>query len=128
VLSLAWCAPCLGAPCQLRSLAGQEHGRTIPLGAEQRGIMIADNNGLIDPPLRQTIAPERTSSTIPCLRIEEATVFDRPCRTQDASCRAVQKVVLGIVPETAQGQARPDRLRLQCVDAGLLESAVDLPV
>jgi hypothetical protein len=32
VLSLAWCAPCLGAPCQLRLLAGQEHGQTIPLG------------------------------------------------------------------------------------------------
>jgi len=26
-----WHAPCLGARCQLRSLAGQEHGRTIPL-------------------------------------------------------------------------------------------------
>src|SRR6266536_4753136 len=27
----AWRAPCLGAPCQLLSLVGPEHGRTIPL-------------------------------------------------------------------------------------------------
>jgi hypothetical protein len=29
--SNAWRAPCLRAPCQLRLLAGQERGRTIPL-------------------------------------------------------------------------------------------------
>ena len=93
--------------------------------------MIADNNGLIDPALRKTIAPERTSGTIPCLRIEEAAVFDRPCRTQDASHRTFQKVVLGIVPESAQWHAGPDRLRLsrdECVDAALFERAVDFPV
>jgi hypothetical protein len=28
---LSGCAPCRGAPCQPRSLAGQEHGGTIPL-------------------------------------------------------------------------------------------------
>ena len=62
--------------------------------------MIADNNGLID-----------------------------PGRTQDASRRALQKIMLRIVPETAQWHARPDRLGLgrdQWVDAALLESAVDL--
>jgi hypothetical protein len=87
--------------------------------------MIAHNNGLIDSPLRKTIAPERTSGTVPCLRIEEATVFDRPGRTQDASLRTLQKVVLGIVPEAAQWHPGPDWLRLgrdQCVDAALLES------
>src|SRR5258705_1539668 len=30
-VSETWRAPCLGAPGQLRWLAGQEHGRTIPL-------------------------------------------------------------------------------------------------
>ena len=66
--------------------------------AEQGGIMIADNNGLFDPTLLKTITPERTLGTILCLRIEEAAVFDRPSRTQDASHRTLQKVVPGIVP------------------------------
>jgi len=93
--------------------------------------MIADNNGLIDPTFRKTIAPERTSGTVPCLRIEEATVFDRPGRTQDASHGTLQKVVLGIVPEAAQWHPGPDRIRLgrdQCVDAALFESTLDFPV
>jgi hypothetical protein len=30
-VSGTWRAPCLWPPCQLRLLAGREHGRTIPL-------------------------------------------------------------------------------------------------
>jgi hypothetical protein len=37
---------------------------TTATGAEQSGIIITDDNGLIDPPLRQTIAPERTLGTV----------------------------------------------------------------
>jgi len=32
-----------GAPCQLKKLAGQEHGRTIPLGDIGRGTHFAES-------------------------------------------------------------------------------------
>src|ERR1700739_4401769 len=43
------CSLVLGAPCQLRLLAGQEHSRTIPLG---------DHRGRLPP---RAIAPRRTA-------------------------------------------------------------------
>jgi hypothetical protein len=58
-------------------------------------------------------------------RIEEAAVVDGPPGAQEAPRRALQDVVLGVVPEAAEWHPRLDRLGLggdQCVDAAPLES------
>lgn len=57
-------------------------------------------------------------------------MFDRPCRRQDASCRLIRKVVLGMVPEMGIDtlDLRLGLSRVQWVDAALLESAAGLPI
>jgi hypothetical protein len=104
---------------------------TSPTGSEQSGIIIADNNGLIDPSLRQAIAPERTSGTVLRLRIEKAAVLNRPRGPQNMAGGAFQNIVLGIVSKATEWHARPDWLRLcwdQCVNIAPLEGTVYLRV
>jgi hypothetical protein len=81
-------------------------------GTQQGRIVINDNNGFIDPPLRQAIALERTACTVLSLGIEEAAVFDGPRWAQDAPLRVLQDVVLGVVTEAPQRHTAFDRFGL----------------
>ena len=104
---------------------------TAAAGPQQRGIIVAGHNGLVDPSFRQTVALERISPAVLGLGIEEATVLDEPAGAQDASLRALQDVVLGVVAKPAKRHAALEWLGLgrdQGFNPAPLEPAMDLRI
>ncbi|MGY4183079.1 hypothetical protein ACVIHH_008370 [Bradyrhizobium sp. USDA 4518] len=100
-------------------------------GAEQCRIIVTHNNCLINSPLGQTVTFERTPGTILRLRVKETAVLDRSRGAQDTSSRALQDVVLGVVPKASERYATLDWFgfsRDQGIDTAPFESAVDFSV
>ena len=100
--------------------------------AEQcRRIVIADHHHLVDAPLGQTVALERTARAVPGLGVEETAMFHAPLRAQGLPQWAFENVVPGIVTEAARRDAALDRLPLrrdQRIDAAAFETGTDLGV
>jgi hypothetical protein len=104
---------------------------TAAPGSEQSGVIVADHNDFVHSPFRQTVALERTACAVLGLGIEKAAMLYGPGRAQNAPCRALQNVVLGVITKAAHRHARSDRLGLcrdQRIDATPLKSTVDLRV
>ena len=71
-------------------------------GPQQRGIIVADDNGLVDPTFRQTVALERTSPAVLGLGIEEAAVLDGATGAQHAPLRTLQDAVPGVIAKPTE--------------------------
>jgi len=100
-------------------------------GAKQSRIVITDDDGLVSAPFREAICLERAPRAVLGSGVEESTVLQRAFGTQDTPLRAFQNVVLGIVAETPQWNARADRFGLgwdDGIDAALFERCIDLGV
>jgi hypothetical protein len=99
-------------------------------GPEQRRMVVADDDGLVDPSRRQTKTAHRTTCTVAGTGIEEPSMLGRPLRSQCPALRTFNNVVPGIVAEAAQWHRAPDRLGLgrdQRLDPAPFEGVVDLP-
>src|SRR6188768_2140353 len=83
-----------------------------PASAQQGGIIVADNDCLVNSSLRKTVAFERTSSTILRFRIEKAAVFNGACGSQGTPPRALQAVVLSVVMKASERYTTLDWLGL----------------
>lgn len=100
-------------------------------GAEQCRIIVTLNNCLVNPRFdRQSLLSGHRAQSFP-FEIKETAVLNRSRGTQDTSPRALQEVVLGVVPKASERYSNLDRLGFrwdQSVDAAAFESAVDFSV